>query len=233
MIVSNYAVLWSSMRISELSNRSGVSIATIKYYLRERILPPGQQTAATQATYGDSHLRRLRLVRALIDVGGLRIANVRATVATVEDGSAPLHDAFDAVMHGLDDGGSPGSELAFADELAEVNYWLKERSWAVGDTAPARLRLAEALAVLRRFEFPVALADFDAAANAAEETADFEVRYAYGMSDRTAAVETMLVGTVVFERAFAEIRRLALEAVSARVGAEFLSDLDRRSDDCR
>ena len=39
------------MRISELSARSGVSVATIKYYLRERVLPEGERTSATQATY--------------------------------------------------------------------------------------------------------------------------------------------------------------------------------------
>ena len=36
------------------------------------------------------------------------------------------------------------------------------------------------------------------------------------MPDRTSAVETMIVGTVVLERVYAEIRRLALEAESAR-----------------
>ena len=56
------------MRISELSSRSGVPVATIKYYLREGLLPAGERTSATQARYGDAHVERLRLVRALVDV---------------------------------------------------------------------------------------------------------------------------------------------------------------------
>jgi hypothetical protein len=57
------------MRLSELSERSGVSIATIKYYLREGLLAPGRRVSATTADYDESHLRRLRLVRALIQSG--------------------------------------------------------------------------------------------------------------------------------------------------------------------
>lgn len=44
------------MRLSELSERSGVSTATIKYYLREQLLPPGRRVSATQAEYTDSHV---------------------------------------------------------------------------------------------------------------------------------------------------------------------------------
>ena len=35
------------MRLAELSERSGVPTATIKYYLREGLLPPGRQVNAT------------------------------------------------------------------------------------------------------------------------------------------------------------------------------------------
>ena len=69
------------MRVAELSRRSGVSVASIKYYLREGLLPPGELTSPNQAHYDEEHLRRLRLVRALLDVGGLTVeddASVRA-----------------------------------------------------------------------------------------------------------------------------------------------------------
>jgi hypothetical protein len=51
----------------------------------------------------------------------------------------------------------------------------------------------------------------------AEATAAFEVEYARSMPNRTAAVETMLIGTVVYERVLGEIRRLVLEAATARI----------------
>lgn len=212
------------MRISEFSSRSGVSIATIKFYLREGLLPPGEQTSTNQANYSDVHLRRLRLVRALIEVGGLQLATVRATVAAIENESASLHDAFGTVMHGLDQSPSesqPDDVVAAHDEVEE---WLEARSWSIEDDAPAPHRLAESLAALRRFDFPVTIADFNDAADAAEEAADFEVRHARDMPNRTAAVETMLIGTVIYERALSEIRRLALEAASARLSSEDRAD---------
>ena len=42
------------MRISELATQNEVQVATIKYYLREQLLPQGSVTWATQATYDDS-----------------------------------------------------------------------------------------------------------------------------------------------------------------------------------
>jgi DNA-binding transcriptional MerR regulator len=44
-------VTTDSMRIAELSRRSGVSVPTIKYYLREGLLPPGERTSPNQALY--------------------------------------------------------------------------------------------------------------------------------------------------------------------------------------
>jgi DNA-binding transcriptional MerR regulator len=44
------------MRISELSARSGISVPTIKFYLREGLLPPGSPRAVNQADYGEPHL---------------------------------------------------------------------------------------------------------------------------------------------------------------------------------
>lgn len=205
------------MRISELSQRSGVSVASIKYYLREGLLAGGEQTAANQAVYGEQHVRRLRLIRSLIDIGGLSISHVRATLAAVEDESTSMHDAFGAVMHGLDELPAEDEPVDVTTAYGEVQAWLSSRDWHIEPDAPAPHRLAELVATLRRFDFPVTLTDFDSAADLVERTATFEVEYARAMPDRTAAVETMLIGTVIFERALVEVRRLALEAASFRL----------------
>ncbi|MGJ9413831.1 MerR family transcriptional regulator [Aeromicrobium sp. CF4.19] len=203
------------MKVSELAKRSGVSIPTIKYYLREGLLPTGTPTATNQSSYDDEHLRRLRLVRALIDIGGLQIAQVRATLGVVDDDSAPLHEAFGAVMTGLAElpSSPPPDDVAVAE--VDVDTWLESRSWTVAPGAPARRRLAEALTTLQRFGIAMGAADLDQHADFAEQVARLEVDFALAAPDRVAAVETMLVGTVVLERAHAEVRRLALEAVSA------------------
>lgn len=65
------------MKISELSARSGVALPTVKYYLREGLLMAGAPTSATGAQYGDDHVRRLGLIRALAGAG-LSIPRIRA-----------------------------------------------------------------------------------------------------------------------------------------------------------
>ena len=77
------------MKISELSERSGVPVATVKFYIREGMLPRGESVSATRAEYGDEHLARLRLIAALADVRGLPLSRVRDILALVD---APAAD---------------------------------------------------------------------------------------------------------------------------------------------
>ena len=73
------------MRISELSSQTGIPIATIKFYLRENLLHDGFRTAATQAQYDESHVARLRLIRALLGPGGLSIAAAHRVIQAIEE----------------------------------------------------------------------------------------------------------------------------------------------------
>jgi DNA-binding transcriptional MerR regulator len=63
------------VRTSGLTRASGVSAPTIKYYLRQGMLPPGVHTHPNQVDYTDDHLTRLHLIRALIDIGGLSVGS--------------------------------------------------------------------------------------------------------------------------------------------------------------
>jgi DNA-binding transcriptional MerR regulator len=87
------------MRISELSRVSGVPVATIKYYLREGLLPAGIATSATSAAYDERHVDRLNLIRALVDVGRVPIARVREVVTALEQPPTSWHDLLGAA-HG-------------------------------------------------------------------------------------------------------------------------------------
>jgi DNA-binding transcriptional MerR regulator len=53
------------MKISELAKAAGTPIPTLKFYIREGLLPPGEATSRTQANYTDVHLRRLDLISVL------------------------------------------------------------------------------------------------------------------------------------------------------------------------
>jgi DNA-binding transcriptional MerR regulator len=53
------------LKISELAERSDVSVGTIKYYLREGLLPEPVKTSRNMAYYPDEFVDRIRLIKQL------------------------------------------------------------------------------------------------------------------------------------------------------------------------
>jgi DNA-binding transcriptional MerR regulator len=210
------------MRLSELAAASGVSIPTIKFYLREGILPAGRAAATNQAEYDEGHVRRLRLIRALAEVGQMPLATVRGILQAVDDQDIPLHDALGAAHRWL------GPELDQTDDpeveqaRQEVDDFLEERHWDVSPDSPGRHELAVALATLRRLGWPnpdVHL--FEPYATAADRLAARELRRTTPAgTTRAEAMEQVVIGTVVFDAVFSALRRLAHERHSAaRLGS--------------
>lgn len=207
------------MRISELSRASGVPLPTIKYYLREGLLPGGERTARNQASYDDGHLRRLHLVRVLVEVGGLSLEAVRSVLDALDRNDVPLHETLAAAHTAL------RRETAVRDEAlpmarAETDAWLETLRWNLGGDNPARDDLAAALLALRHLGWRVGPEVFDRYARHAEALADAELAYVAEQEEPAAAVEATVIGTVVFERALTALRRLAQEHHSrTRFGA--------------
>jgi DNA-binding transcriptional MerR regulator len=203
------------MRISELSRRSGVPVATLKFYIREGVLPAGVATAPNQAEYGEEHVRRLRLARVLREVGRLSVDQIRAVVAAIDDERLPMHELFGVVTRAL----GPSADDPLPDDVAaatdDVDAFLRDLGWTVGAGAPARRSLAEALAALRRLGRDVGPEVFVPYAKAADAIARSEMDQGPPAGSRAEAVEWVVVGTVVFETALTALRRLAEEHHSA------------------
>jgi DNA-binding transcriptional MerR regulator len=200
------------MRISELSRTSGVSIPTIKFYLREGLLPPGRLTAANQASYADEHVRRLRLVRVLADVGGLSVAAIGRVLRAIDDERVPPTRMMGIAHHALGpapDRAAPPPDVEAARD--DIDRWLTERGWQVTSDAPARRALADALVALRRLGRDVGPETFDPYAEIADRLAAFELDAIGGQRTRAEAVESVIVGTVIYEAALVALRRLAHE----------------------
>lgn len=77
------------MRISVLADRAGVPLSAVKYYQREGLLPAGVRTAPNQVSYDDSHLQRVRLIRALLETGNLSVAATKDVITALDTDSAP------------------------------------------------------------------------------------------------------------------------------------------------
>jgi DNA-binding transcriptional MerR regulator len=201
------------MRISELSRRSGVSVTTIKYYLREGLLPPGRQTSATQADYDDQHLRRLRLVRALTGVRGLSVNTTREVLDALVEHTGDTHRLL-----GLTLGSVRLSEDSAekAPEAEEVDALVKELGWDVHESAPARATLAETLTTLRSLGVPLDWHTLLPYARLAEQTAVLDLDQLGGLTDPLETAERALLLTVLLEPALMALRRMAQENESAR-----------------
>jgi DNA-binding transcriptional MerR regulator len=202
------------MRMAELAERSGLPVATIKFYLREGLLPAGETTSATRAEYDDSHVRRLRLVRALGEVAGLRLDAVRSVLAAVDDDSLSWHEAVGSAHSRL----SPGTSTPSAEARTRVQQLLQRHGWTLSEQSPHADVLAQAIDALASLDHPVDDALLDVYARAAASIAEREVA-GVTAEDRVTATEHVVVATLLLEPALLAMRRIAQENVSAATRA--------------
>jgi len=205
------------VRVGELSRRSGVAVPTIKYYLREGLLLPGVATAANQADYTEEHLRRLRLIRALIEVGGVSVAGAREVIDALGDARrAPLEllgDAQAAVApRRRPDRDTPG----WRDARARVQALIAERGWLIDPASIAIDLVADALAACEPLQVTEVVDNLGMYADAAAGIAVREVRDVLDRPDPASRLELVVLGTVLGEALFSALRMLAHQHESAR-----------------
>ncbi|MEU5277817.1 MerR family transcriptional regulator [Streptomyces asoensis] len=209
------------MRLAELSEASGVSTATIKYYLREGLLPPGRQINATTAEYDAEHLRRLRLVRAMIQVGGLPVATVREVLGHVDDVSLGRTIRLGAALWALPQVPEPDAEDEYVraarretDELLRTLGWSNAR--LLTTVSPAYRSLVVAVAALRRLGH-----DWDAElllpyARLMHRAAELDLDFVERRESEAERIETAVLGAILVEPMLRALHRLAQEEESAR-----------------
>ncbi|MGI5404972.1 MerR family transcriptional regulator [Streptomyces sp. CA-135486] len=206
------------MRIGEMSRRTGVPVPTIKYYVREGLLPPGRLTSPNQASYDDAHERRLRLIRALLEVGGLKVAAIADVLAAVDDPGKSVHKvlgvATDLIVPKYADEEADAELDAARHEVREL---IARRGWLVDGDFPAAEALAATLAALERVGHGAFSQVLEAYADAAEQVAREDLAYVAGRAGLDDLVESVVVGTVLGDTLFASLRRLAHADRSARV----------------
>lgn len=73
------------MKLSALAGETGVSTASIKYYMHVGILPPGRKRNATTADYSRAHVERLALISCLRTELGSPINSIAALTHAIAD----------------------------------------------------------------------------------------------------------------------------------------------------
>ncbi|MFF9486262.1 MerR family transcriptional regulator [Streptomyces sp. NPDC014676] len=210
------------MRISELSRRSGVSNATIKYYLREGLLPPGRATAATQAEYDGTHLRRLRLIRALTGVRGLSVASAKQVLDAMTEHRGDTHELL-GIAFGIrpPDGGTPAEGEDLTGANPEAAALVDAMGWSVSARNPARRIIDETLRTLRSLDVEYGWEALLPYAELAERTARYDLDHLEAVTDPLEKAERAVLLTFLLEPALMALRRLAQENEStARRGGD-------------
>ncbi|MET9376974.1 MerR family transcriptional regulator [Streptomyces sp. NPDC003035] len=205
------------MRIGELSRRTGVSVPTIKYYVREGLLPAGRLTSPNQASYDETHERRLRLIRALLDVGGLSVAAIGEVIAAVEDPDGSVHKMLGTAAKRVVPRYTEEPGEGVVDARKAVAELIARRGWQVHADNPAAEALAVALAALDAVGHGGFVEVLDAYAGAAEQVARADLEYVARNVEREDLVESVVVGTVLGDAMFGALRRLAHVDASGRV----------------
>lgn len=217
------------MRIAELSRRSGVSVATIKYYLREGLLPAGTTTGSpNQATYDEAHLRRLRLIRALIGVGGLSVVATRDVLAAIDDPDVDAHYLLGIAHRAVAPPRRPVPDAeAWQRARTEVEDLVRRRRWCISPDAPAMDQLTDVVAAMRALGMDELLAAIDGYADAAQAVAGYDLGTVAARAAtvppgdpqrRALMVGAVVTGTVLGEAMLSALRRLAQEDASGRIG---------------
>lgn len=198
------------MRISELSDRSSVSSASIKFYVREGLLPPPERVGYNRSEYDHDHLRRLRLIRALLETGGLSVQATQRVLAAADDESVPILELMSTAQAAI-----PVPDTAASSEsLAAVRAVADRLGWSTHDENPGMLLSARVLDAYGALDLPELTGLLEPYARAADAAARAELAVTVSAPDRARMAAIVTVGTVLGDALLAGLRRIAQEAAA-------------------
>ena len=212
------------MRMSELSTSSGATVPTLKFYLREHLLHAGRRTSPNQSQYDDSNVQRVRLLRALLDVGGLTVARASEFIAAVDDGTMPLSSIFGVAQRAVtlpisadtDTDTDTGTAALPTEGDRLISELCAIREWNVYPNNPGltlAARVLDTYASLGQQRLHAVLGQY---AEAADLVAAADLAAVASAPDQVEMTNVVGVGTVLGDALFAGLRRIAQEAESFR-----------------
>ncbi len=200
------------LTIQELSRATGVSVASIKFYLRETLLAPGDPSRPGRAYYDASHARRLVVIRALRDVAGLSIDVIRRALGAIDATGA---DAVDVIAPAIDALATPSDTPPVDAELRrarkDVTVLFDRAKLTVRRGAGSRETVARTIAALRRLGVGISVDELERYVAMlrpiAREEIENEQTRAVLLSDKEQSLELAILGTVLFEPILVGLRR--------------------------
>ncbi|BDR52169.1 transcriptional regulator [Bombiscardovia nodaiensis] len=209
------------MKLAELSRESGVSAATIKYYLRLGLLPAGQKVSARVSEYSPAHLQRLRLITNLVHVVGLSIAQTEQVLSSIDQTDLSLEGAIEQATVALPSATTreqaeeskcglkcKRTETSDRKHLAAIAQELKDCGFGdVPDLEYVR-HLELAILAAREAGLTVDQQMLEQYSEAARTLARIDFAH-IPTDDRDNAIDISILGTVMLEPIILGLRRLA------------------------
>lgn len=205
--------------ISQVAKLTGVPVATIKFYLRERLLPQPNLSAPGRGYYNSTHVKRLELLRILREVGDLSVADLKELSAALGK-KVPTFEIVAMVVDRLNrprgDRKRRGAGVQRAQ--SEVTEFLAQHGIKVRPTSAALRELAVSLSTLREVSAPDMRATvFEPYLEHATRLAEteFAAHASNVLGDPENVTRNAVIGTVTWERVFSALRRIIHEHMAA------------------
>jgi DNA-binding transcriptional MerR regulator len=211
------------VQLKELSEGTGISAASIKFYLREGLLPAGESVHATRARYSARHVSRLRVIHALRAVVGLSIEQIRPLMKLADDG-APRLEILAAVQRtvlGLTAVNKKTGDVRTRAGDAVVRL----RNWPDAPS-DARTALDAHVALMESLGVPVTTELLDAYSKALDAIADRDINATAAPEDTNELILTAAVGMHLHSQLV--LKLLALAQASHAIG-RYTEDAESRT----
>jgi DNA-binding transcriptional MerR regulator len=202
-------------------------VPTIKYYLRVGLLAAGRTTAHNQATYDDSHLRRLRLIRVFVDIGGLTVMATREVLTAIDNSRLSGEHLLGVIdsARGITRRRALDGDVRNAT-LRNVSAIVANYGWRVQPDSPALQRLTDVCVAARLLEMRELCGVLDAYAKAASHAAECDVAVTRAMAERMGSapnvlMEAVMAAVVLGNALLTTLHSMAREDALARLFAEW------------
>ncbi|MBK0422760.1 MerR family transcriptional regulator [Leucobacter sp. CSA2] len=200
------------MKISDLVARSGVPLATVKFYIREGMLAPGHPVGARRSEYDDTHLGRLQLIRALTAVAGVPLSRAKEVLSIIDDGNGDIYEILSRTIQAL----SPTDAEHPHEHHPHATWAITQlgKDYAASDESMAAYsQLDESLRAAEEAGLPIGAERLRLYGDQIMTIARAEVG---GMpADPREAASYAALGTVIAEPVLASLRRLAHQNLAA------------------
>ena len=197
------------MRISALVERTGVPLATVKYYLREGLLQPGIATGATQARYTEDHVRRLQVIKALTSTAGLPLQKVKVVLDLIDDPGDDMYSALGRAVASL-----PPYREETAVEYPRARALLERVGQLYDPGYAATAQLEHALQAAEEAGIGMSDERLQVYARQIRGIAEFDLQRMAG--SELSPIEYAVLGTALYEPVILAMRRLAHQDIAAK-----------------